>query len=148
MHGEFLRLLFLQAHRETTAHFTAIGMPAQQLRLVSLPPRGVLQRLEEQSWSGCGESGGFEGQSQYHRLQHRSSPSLPVTGIRTGKLMMSKSIKVYKSCFLACLAIYPSGLHTITFLFEAHSRTYTERDLAQCTKCMELDGKLPDGNNH
>ena len=34
MHGEFLpvRLLFLQAHRdrETTAHFTAIGMPAQQ----------------------------------------------------------------------------------------------------------------------
>ena len=33
MHGEFLRLLFLQDHRETvetTAHFTAIGMPAQQ----------------------------------------------------------------------------------------------------------------------
>jgi len=31
MHGEFLRLLlFLQAHRETTAHFIAIGMPAQQ----------------------------------------------------------------------------------------------------------------------
>ena len=30
MHGEFLRLLFLQAHRETTAHFTALGMPAQQ----------------------------------------------------------------------------------------------------------------------
>ena len=26
MHGEFLRLLFLQAHRETTAHFTA-GAP-------------------------------------------------------------------------------------------------------------------------
>ena len=26
VHGEFLRLLFLQAHRETTAHFTAIGM--------------------------------------------------------------------------------------------------------------------------
>ena len=30
LHGEFLRLLFLQAHRETTAHFTAIGVPAQQ----------------------------------------------------------------------------------------------------------------------
>ena len=30
MHGEFLRLLFLQAHRETTSHFTVIGMPAQQ----------------------------------------------------------------------------------------------------------------------
>ena len=26
MHGEFLRLLFLQAHRETKAHFTAAGM--------------------------------------------------------------------------------------------------------------------------
>ncbi len=30
MHGEFLRLLFLQAHRETTERFNAIGMPAQQ----------------------------------------------------------------------------------------------------------------------
>jgi len=29
MHGEFLRLLFLQAHRETTGHFTAIVMPAR-----------------------------------------------------------------------------------------------------------------------
>jgi hypothetical protein len=29
-HGDFLRLLFLQAHREIAAHFTAIGMPAQQ----------------------------------------------------------------------------------------------------------------------
>ena len=26
MHGEFLRLLFLQAHRETEAHFIATGM--------------------------------------------------------------------------------------------------------------------------
>ncbi len=29
MHGEFLRLLFLQAHRETEAHFTAYGMSLQ-----------------------------------------------------------------------------------------------------------------------
>jgi hypothetical protein len=29
MHGEFVRLLFLQAHRETEAHFTATGMPSQ-----------------------------------------------------------------------------------------------------------------------
>jgi hypothetical protein len=29
MHGEFLRLLFLQAHRETEAHFTAAGLPSQ-----------------------------------------------------------------------------------------------------------------------
>ena len=33
MHGEFLRLLFLQAHRETTAHFCiATGLPSQQNR--------------------------------------------------------------------------------------------------------------------
>jgi hypothetical protein len=30
MHGELLRLLFLQAHRETEAHFNATGMPSQQ----------------------------------------------------------------------------------------------------------------------
>ena len=30
MHGEFLRLLFLQAHRETEAHFIATGMPSQR----------------------------------------------------------------------------------------------------------------------
>jgi hypothetical protein len=30
IHGEFLRLLFLQAHRETEAHFTAAGMPSQR----------------------------------------------------------------------------------------------------------------------
>jgi hypothetical protein len=30
MHGEFLRLLFVQAHRETEAHFTAAGMSSQR----------------------------------------------------------------------------------------------------------------------
>jgi hypothetical protein len=30
MHGEFLRLVFLQAHRETEAHFIATGMPSQR----------------------------------------------------------------------------------------------------------------------
>ncbi len=30
MHGELLRLLFLQAHRETEAHFTAAGMSSQR----------------------------------------------------------------------------------------------------------------------
>ena len=29
MHGEFLRHLFLQAHRETAAYFTFMGVPAQ-----------------------------------------------------------------------------------------------------------------------
>jgi hypothetical protein len=32
MHGEFLRLLFLQVHRETTAHFIATGLLSQQNR--------------------------------------------------------------------------------------------------------------------
>ncbi len=30
MHGKFLRLLFLQAQRETEAHFTATGVPSQR----------------------------------------------------------------------------------------------------------------------
>jgi hypothetical protein len=30
MHGEFLLLLFLQAHLETDAHFNATGLPSQQ----------------------------------------------------------------------------------------------------------------------
>jgi len=30
MHGEFLRLRFLQDHRKTTAHFIATGLPSQQ----------------------------------------------------------------------------------------------------------------------
>ena len=30
MHGEFLRLLFLQANGETEAHFNATGMPSQR----------------------------------------------------------------------------------------------------------------------
>jgi hypothetical protein len=29
MHGEFLRLLFLQAHSETAAHVNATGLPSQ-----------------------------------------------------------------------------------------------------------------------
>jgi cysteinyl-tRNA synthetase len=30
MHGEFLRLLFLQAHWETEAHFTTDGLSSQR----------------------------------------------------------------------------------------------------------------------
>jgi hypothetical protein len=30
VHGEFLHLFFLQAHRETEAHFTAAGMSSQR----------------------------------------------------------------------------------------------------------------------
>jgi hypothetical protein len=35
MHGEFLCLLFLQAHRETEAHFTPTGMPSHRNQLDS-----------------------------------------------------------------------------------------------------------------
>jgi hypothetical protein len=36
MHGEFLRLLFLQDHRETEAHFTAVGMSSQNINTEAL----------------------------------------------------------------------------------------------------------------
>jgi len=36
MHGEFLRLLFLQAHRETEVHFTAVGMSSQNINTEAL----------------------------------------------------------------------------------------------------------------
>ncbi len=36
IHGEFLRLLFLQAHLETEAHFTAIGMSSQHINTEGL----------------------------------------------------------------------------------------------------------------
>jgi hypothetical protein len=36
MHGEFLSLLFLQAHRETEAHFTAVGMSSQNINTEAL----------------------------------------------------------------------------------------------------------------
>ena len=62
----------VKGHRHRNASATT-------LRFLSLLPRCVLQRLEEQSWSGCGESGNIAGQSQHHRLQHRSSPSSPIT---------------------------------------------------------------------
>ena len=50
---------------------------ATTLRFFSLPPRSVLQWLEEQT--GCGENGSFAGRSQHQRQQHRSSPGSPVT---------------------------------------------------------------------
>ena len=36
MHGEFLRLLFLQAHRESETHFTAVGMSSQNINTEAL----------------------------------------------------------------------------------------------------------------
>jgi hypothetical protein len=50
MHREFLRLLFLQAHLETEAHFTATGMPSHH-RHVPFSPRGLpsLPKLERRA---------------------------------------------------------------------------------------------------
>ena len=53
MHGEFLRLLFLQAHRETTAHFNATGPPSQLN--VPIQTRGMLHGPEEQSQTRGGQ---------------------------------------------------------------------------------------------
>jgi hypothetical protein len=36
MHGEFLHLLFLQAQRETEAHFTAVGTSSQNINTEAL----------------------------------------------------------------------------------------------------------------
>ena len=36
MHGEFLRLLFLQAHRETESHFTTAGMSSLNINTEAL----------------------------------------------------------------------------------------------------------------
>ena len=58
-HGEFLRLLFLQAHRETEVHFTAAGMSSQRNHsFVSLQARGILPVAEEQSRTRGSQSGG------------------------------------------------------------------------------------------
>ena len=69
MHGEFLRLLFLQAHRETTAHFIATGLPSQQNRYTEFRfKRGILHGPEEQSRPRGGKSIGITDQPQYPRL--------------------------------------------------------------------------------
>jgi hypothetical protein len=71
MHGEFLRLLFLQAHRETESHFTAAGMPSQRnesesqsIGIISVQGRGILPRPEEQSRTCACQSSCVEDQPQ------------------------------------------------------------------------------------
>ena len=69
-----MRLLFLQAHRETEAHFTAAGMPSQRNQSESFRfKRGILPRPEEQSRTcGC-QSGSVEDQPQCP--WHSSNPN-------------------------------------------------------------------------
>ncbi len=70
MHGEFLRLLVLQAHCETTAHFNATGLPSQQNRSDSVPvqTRGILHGPEEQSRTRGGKSIRITDQPEYPRM--------------------------------------------------------------------------------
>ncbi len=74
MHGEFLRLLFLQALK---AHFTAAGMSSiatQPIGLVPFQARGILSVTQEQSRPRRLQSGGVEDQPQYRVLGHSGSP--------------------------------------------------------------------------
>jgi hypothetical protein len=57
MHGEFLRLLFLQVHRETEAHLTATGMSSTQpIGLVPFQASCILPVDEEQSRTRGGQA--------------------------------------------------------------------------------------------
>ena len=56
MDGEFLRLLFLQAHRETETHFTAFGMPLERNQSDSFRFKRILPVPEEQSRTRGGQA--------------------------------------------------------------------------------------------
>jgi hypothetical protein len=63
MHGELLRLLFLQARGTLHCHWKAIA--TQPIGLVPEQTRGILPVAEEQSRPRGGQSGGVEDQPQY-----------------------------------------------------------------------------------
>ena len=84
IHGEFLRLLFLQAHRETEPHRETEALHCRwnviaklSLGLVPFQARagGILSVTEEQSRPRRVQSGGIEDQPQYRGLWHSGSPS-------------------------------------------------------------------------
>ncbi len=56
MDGEFLRLHFLQAHRETEKHFTASGMPSERNQSDSFRFKRILPVPEEQSRTRGGQA--------------------------------------------------------------------------------------------
>jgi hypothetical protein len=68
MHGNFffVRFVFLQAHRETEALFTATGMPSQRNPSDSFRFKRAV--AEEQSRTRGSQSGGTTDQPQYRRL--------------------------------------------------------------------------------
>jgi len=56
MHGEFLRLLFLHAPRETEAQITATGMPSQRSNSDMFRFKRILPVAEEQSRTRGGQA--------------------------------------------------------------------------------------------
>ena len=78
MHDEFLRLLLLQAHRETEVgalHCRWNVIATQPLGLVSFQARCILPVAEEQSRTRGSQSGGVEDEPQCRGLWHSCSPS-------------------------------------------------------------------------
>ncbi len=52
LHSEFVKLLFLQTHRETDRFFAASGVQSAQSTSVYRSPRGFPFWVKKQSWSG------------------------------------------------------------------------------------------------
>jgi hypothetical protein len=75
VHGEFLRLLFLQARRETEAHFTASAIATQPIGLIPFQARGILPVAEEQSRTRGGQTSRITDPPQCRGLRHSSPPS-------------------------------------------------------------------------
>jgi hypothetical protein len=79
MYGKFLRILFLQAHRETEAHFTAAGMPSQRNQSDSFRFKraAFYQSLKSKVGLAAAKasSGGITDQPQCRGLWHSNSPS-------------------------------------------------------------------------
>jgi hypothetical protein len=69
MHVELFRLRFLQAHRETEAHFTATGMPSQHNSdNVHFCRAAFYQSLKSKVGLAAAKSGGVADQPQCRRL--------------------------------------------------------------------------------
>jgi hypothetical protein len=77
MHGQFLRLLFLQTHRETESHFTAAGMSSQTNNSEALRFKSAAfyNGLKRKSQTGTCQGSSFAGKPQCPRMCHRSSPN-------------------------------------------------------------------------
>ena len=77
MHGEFLRVLFLQAHRETEAHVTAAGMSSQRNQPDSFPFKraAFYQLLKGKVGLAAAKAAALRITPQGRGLLHSNSPS-------------------------------------------------------------------------